>query len=104
MSIETEILYPPELEEVNGLLDAVEEEIQEIIEVEELQSVQDVVYVISNNCLNCNLRKYRLGRKVYCSVDECLRSERIFCTRWIETTNNRILSHQKKLLPIDQNL
>ena len=95
-----EIALDEELQEIERLLTEAETESNDAVEeiISELEEAE-VVYIIVGSCLNCRDRKYRLGRKVYCSLDEALISERIVCSRWNMTENKRILTHQEKLLP-----
>jgi len=107
-----ERIYPDELEmdeelqNIDRLLIEAETEANEAVEeiISELEEVEDTtyetIYIIVGSCLNCRGRKYRLGRKVYCSQDERLTSERIVCSRWLLTDNKRILTHQERLLPV----
>ncbi len=105
----SERLYPEEVEEweldeelqeIEKLLNEAEQETEEVAEeiISELEEAEVTLsYKLADTCVTCNFRKYRLGRRVYCSEDEVLYPERLVCSRFTITENKRVYSHNNRL-------
>jgi hypothetical protein len=50
-------------------------------------------------CLTCENRSGRIGKNVICAMDNKWYSERLVCSEYQRTTNKRILTEEKAVLP-----
>ena len=58
-------------------------------------------FELAKCCRNCDHRKFLIGTKVSCDIDEKLRWQYIKCSLYKKTTNERIISYMKKMIPDD---
>lgn len=56
-------------------------------------------FTVAECCLTCEQRLDRVGRKVKCALDEIFYGERIKCSEFVRTTNNRILGAEIRMIP-----